>query len=369
MQPFTGSARTSRAQHAGSARALPMYRVSENSSRCRSGLIPTGWFQARPVVCDRDGRGVSSPVMAGREISAEEQRAGDAVASALDGKLIPRDVEGAPELTYDFDVVLPGHRTVALEVTSSADEMVLSLLAQAYKRRWNVPGLENDWQVGVAHPVGGSSVAMNRVRKEIGPVLAVFEQNGVTEIGSVSPVRRRTPDDAYAEVTEAARRMFGLGVLLARLVAPKRDPLAAVLISVHGSAVGNAQEINRLVEAAATSNSEKLAAASADERHLFVWIHPSTPNAELAMYTGSVPPAPPAVPDVIDACWASTWGPTSLGSEGIQRLIRTALGGPWLEVPSPETSRATQKTYRRVGARTGGSGTSARHTLRPCGDS
>jgi hypothetical protein len=29
------------------ARALPACRVSENSSRCRSGLIPTGRFQAR----------------------------------------------------------------------------------------------------------------------------------------------------------------------------------------------------------------------------------------------------------------------------------------------------------------------------------
>jgi hypothetical protein len=64
-------------------------------------------------------------------------------------------------------------------------------------------------------------------------------------------------------------------------------------------------EVNRLVErhAHASDNVKKLAAADADERHLFVWITGSHPKAELAMHTGPPPTSRPVLPDGLDVVW------------------------------------------------------------------
>ena len=60
--------------------------------------------------------------MAGRNLRADETAAADIVAAYLGGKPEPRDVEGAPDKTHDFDVLLENGERVALEVTAAVDE-------------------------------------------------------------------------------------------------------------------------------------------------------------------------------------------------------------------------------------------------------
>jgi len=77
------------------ARVLPACRVSENSSRCRSGLIPTGRFQARPgAVAQRRRQRHRAPWNASYAVPRRHRRAfrrvngdvhGDASAQGLGG--------------------------------------------------------------------------------------------------------------------------------------------------------------------------------------------------------------------------------------------------------------------------------------------
>ena len=63
------------------------------------------------------------------------------MARALGGSLTPLDVTGAADLTPDFDILTPDGRHVALEVTSTADQAVLSLQATAFGKQWSAAGL------------------------------------------------------------------------------------------------------------------------------------------------------------------------------------------------------------------------------------
>jgi hypothetical protein len=117
--------------------------------------------------------------MAGREMNVLELAAGKIVALYLPGHETAKDVPGAGDMTVDFDVLLPDGLTVALEITSSADEKVLSLLAAGGRREWWAPGLLDDWQAGVAHD-RGANVA--QVMRQMRGLLEVYEQHGLTEV-------------------------------------------------------------------------------------------------------------------------------------------------------------------------------------------
>jgi hypothetical protein len=57
-------------------------------------------------------------LMPGRALDVGEWRAAKAVASLLGGNVVAHDLEGSPDGSYDFDVLLADGRTVALEVTT-----------------------------------------------------------------------------------------------------------------------------------------------------------------------------------------------------------------------------------------------------------
>jgi hypothetical protein len=55
-------------------------------------------------------------------MAPDELLAADALAAALDGSIVPRDVGGAHAM-HDFDVVRPSGERIAVEVTSAAEEL------------------------------------------------------------------------------------------------------------------------------------------------------------------------------------------------------------------------------------------------------
>jgi|GEM_PF-2010193 hypothetical protein len=276
----------------------------------------------------------------------DEIEAGVIVAAMLGGQITPLDVVGAADLTPDFDVVLDDGTHVALEITSTADRTVLSLVAAAFGKVWEAPGLANDWQVGVEQPTHDQTVRMISLMKGIVPLLAVFEHYGVTEVGSVAGRSRRPPLGSSPEVVDAANHVFKLGAVLARLIGPSAPSgTAQLFVTVHGGASSDINEVNRLVTALAESNSAKLVGSEADERHLFVWVHPSTSNAELAVFQGQLPASPPGLPLGIDVAWVATQGFLGVGTIGLQRLLRVRPPQAWEQLdPSPYASGLADRT-------------------------
>src|SRR6202034_1109771 len=216
--------------------------------------------------------------VAGRDLDAEELEAGSIVAAGLGGHSVPPDVPSAPPMTPDFNVILDDGTCVALEVTSTRDERVLALLATAFGRPWPATGLINDWQVGIAQPIKGVAVRVDRLMRDVLQPLAGLEQHGVHDVVYVSrwPVSRpRT--DKERQTQRATIALAEMGVVLVRPLGPPISPGAPQLyVSVHGGLSANADEVNRLVVAAAEANHGKLVSTKADQRHLFVWIDPSS---------------------------------------------------------------------------------------------
>jgi hypothetical protein len=90
-----------------------------------------------------------------------------------------------------------------------------------------------------------------------------------------------------------------------------------------------------LVAERAEAKVNKLLAAQADERHLFVWIDSSHAGADLAMPTLPPPAAPPRLPGGFDVVWAAAPGVEI----PVQRLWRTIPPYGW-EILLPVATHA-----------------------------
>jgi hypothetical protein len=245
--------------------------------------------------------------MAGREPAPEELAAADVVADALGGRWELRDGEGDPPGMHDFDVILPDGRCIALEVTSAIDGAVVALSDAAFGRegrqqRWPAPGLANDWIVTIPQ----RPVRVAEMMSAMLPILEAFEEHGHADVDPhinyayVSP-RSEMP----APVVEAARQMVELGVTRARALAPRLEGDAEMFITINGGIAGDPGAVNQLVVERAEPKRKKLARASADERHLFVWLDGTQPDAELAVAKMPPPPAP-EIPSEVDVVWLAT---------------------------------------------------------------
>ncbi len=237
--------------------------------------------------------------MPGRAVKPEEVVAGDIVASRLGGEAKPRDIPGAPDATYDFDICLPDGRNIALEVTSAADPELLSMRA-AQGRVWKAPSLSADWWISFA---GGSPVNIKSMLKGLEAHLKVLEEHGVTEVSKYSPASGRRS----SAVTEATSQILAGRITAARSWnRPAPGTPARMLLTPHRGFISDAEQVNPLVARAAEDNAKKLRAADADERHLFVWIDED--KAELAMFTQGPPPTVPDLPAGIDGgCPVLPW--------------------------------------------------------------
>jgi hypothetical protein len=92
----------------------------------------------------------------GRQLDQRELRAAATVAAALSGQIEPRDVDGAPERTHDFDIRV-GTKRFALEVTTAADSAHVSMETVAYRGVFPAPGLASAWMLGLPLDGGGVS--------------------------------------------------------------------------------------------------------------------------------------------------------------------------------------------------------------------
>jgi hypothetical protein len=183
--------------------------------------------------------------MSGTTLDAGEREAGTIVAERLGGRLVDRDgAEGA----HDFDVVLPDGRSVALEVTSAADESIESLIRAGVTRQHLAPTLTHDWWLGL--PYDGS-VEVGKIRAKAPRHLAVLEASGRTEVGGIVRGHRRAPADASEHEARAIEGLFSLGVDFARRLGTREaGESAELLVTLHGGSGSDFAALYRLIEAA-----------------------------------------------------------------------------------------------------------------------
>lgn len=246
-----------------------------------------------------------------------ELRAATIVGAILDGYFVPRDVPGAPDATHDFDVLVSGKR-VALEVTRAADKHVLSTRDAAFRRTFPAPALANSWTLSI-RTIGAALPAVNKIAKKSPSLLAVLEQHGMSEVD-----RQLYPGQAPAAVVDASTNLVLLGVSRARVWDVDGPP--QLFFIGHGGVSADADAVNRLAVEHAAKNADKLLAAQADERHIFIWMDSSQPDAELAMHTGPPPDAAPVLPDGVDVVWVAN--PSG-------HLWRSRPPGTWEALPCP----------------------------------
>lgn len=238
--------------------------------------------------------------------------AGAIVAKQLGARAIERD--GARG-SHDFDLELPDKRTIALEVTSAADEAIEALRHAALAEPQEAPTLTTHWWIGL--PLDGTVKAKQAMSRVI-PHLEVLERHGVEQIGGGA--QRQPPPDIDQEAADAAKEVFRLRVFRAtQLGPPKPGEAASVFASLSGGASSNFDALNELVAECARRKAPKLLAAAGDERHLFVWMRGSVSDAELAIATLPPPPTAPELPDGIDVVWAATGG---VAGQPFGRLLR-----------------------------------------------
>lgn len=245
--------------------------------------------------------------MAGRDPRPDELAAADLVANALGGRWQTRDGESDPDGMYDFDVILPDGRCIALEITSASDGAVIALsdaalVREGKQRHWPAPGLANDWIVTLPQ----SLVRVADMMRAMLQILKTFEEHDHHNVDHPINYDYINPrSDLPAPVVEAARRMVELGVTRVLVLAPRIRDVAEMIIAIGSGAVADPDAVNRLVIERAQPKRKKLAMASADERHLFVWLDGTQPAAALAA-AKLAPPSAPDIPSEIDVIWLAT---------------------------------------------------------------
>ncbi len=264
--------------------------------------------------------------MPGRELDEHELRAATIVGAILDGCAVPRDLPGAPDHTHDFDVLLPGKR-VALEVTRAANKDVLSARAAALRRPFPAPGLANSWLLSIP-TLGPAPPVVKKIVKKSPPLLVILEEHNLAEIDG-----QLHPGQAPAAVVKASRELATLRVSRARVWAVDGPP--QLWFIGHGGISADVDAVNRLAAEHGAENANKLLAAQADERHLFIWMDSSHADAELAMHTGPPPDQPPVLPNGIDVVWIAN--PSG-------HLWRSRPPHSWQELPCPSVEVVINRT-------------------------
>ncbi|MGI8414562.1 MAG: hypothetical protein ACR2QA_19150 [Solirubrobacteraceae bacterium] len=240
--------------------------------------------------------------MAGREPSREELSAANIVVAQLGGTAEPRDDMTALEGMHDFDIELPDRR-VALEVTSAVDGAVLSLQNTAFGQEWPAPELQSDWWVGV--PQEAVDIRLRKVRPILVSALRTLEAHGTPEIAP-GWVDYGIPPEMPAAVAQSVQMLFNLGIDSARSANPVRRGAAQMHFLFHGGASADFDQLHQVLLEKVNAKAPKLLRADADERHVFVWLDGTYPDAEMAVAILPPPSPAPELPAGIDAVWLAT---------------------------------------------------------------
>ncbi len=218
---------------------------------------------------------------------------------------------------YDFDLIHGDGRTAALEVTTAADEQAEKTVAALLDKRKGGPFIptiqcKQDW---ILHP--GRNAIINTIRTKADKYLAEVEAEGVTRFFCQS--------DA-AEYGSVRRIWNDLRVLGGSVIKWKTPGQIGITPPGGGGVVDIADFTDAIVgEAGKPDNQRKLGAAMADERHLFVYIHPRNYLPWVAFMDLEPPSEPVLLPEQITHVWAATEG-RSLNEFVVWRARR---GEPW----------------------------------------
>lgn len=235
--------------------------------------------------------------------------AGQLLSTVLGGNVVPRDVPGAPAGTHDFDLKLDDDRTIAVEVTFSADHDKVEFWHVVHKTEWDVPQLEHSWLLNVT-PLA----RVGTLRGKIESLLRALERRSVYKFGLGVKVSAPEIDELYRLLVKAGA------------VWPDVHPSRIGIYSTGGGATST--ELVREVveyEASKPDNRNKLARAKVDERHLFVGLDPATsPTAPASGFMDVRLPGPCNLPPEVDVAWIAIPATDDAGNptEHLWRLDR-----------------------------------------------
>lgn len=252
----------------------------------------------------------------------EEQGAIEIVLNYMGGRVTRVDPGGGAVQLHDFDLHLTDGPTIAFEVTRHNTPDSLRTAAEVSKRKWETPQLRETWAVDAI-----PSFNVKAMHSEVGPLLAEFERVGVQSVllradmfGDRRYVRPGSAEHLEkleaADVVSVGLRMYELGARLVCSLGAAGDEAASVIIGETSSAGSTGPSI--VAEVAAhhanlPDNAAKLAAAmDRAERHMFVWIEASRPEATAALAfadapgTSVLPEEAPDLPQTIDAVWVAS---------------------------------------------------------------
>lgn len=261
----------------------------------------------------------------------EEELAAEILCRVLSADSVtPRDVNGAPDGTHDFDLFCGSNRN-AVEVTVAVDERLIQQASEIGSPGMDATAASGTWSVNVRSRIdrlrprldsllaAAEADGVWRLRRGIGGVTAWDEHGNlvVDPLESARPLR--TPESAEqlgaAGVEHASRLRGGR---------PKRIYLLGPMVGGFPKADAPAAAIERRIPRK-LKTLQSGDAADADARHLFVWADVSDFETFSGIDDELIAKArPPQIPEGIDIVWIGRFDGTSSPT-----LWRCDRGGRW----------------------------------------
>lgn len=218
---------------------------------------------------------------------------------------------------HDFDLHYPDGRASAAEVTASVNEAGQRTNAAILDKKRGGPAVKTtlckkDWYI---HPESGAII--KKIRQMADEYLAAVESAGIeTFLG---------PSDRW-EYPSVERIYSDLSVFSGAVIAWKEPGYMRIAPPGGGGAVAAPLVLEAVKrEAFKEDNRRKLGAASADERHLLVYVHPRNFLPWCALVDFEPPPELPELPPEITDVWA--FGETRSENEYV--IWRASVTSPW----------------------------------------
>ncbi len=225
-----------------------------------------------------------------------ERVAKDVIEAVLQGTTMqfrPDQGDGS----HDFNLLRGTTVFGAVEVTSAADQPRKSLIASMADGRkggYDVPAAKcrSSWLVELL-----PDASVNRVRRDIDEYLAAVESDRLTGF-TESDVSR------YPSVERVVRELR----VDSAWPWPSRHPRVIRINPPTDSGWLDSGDVRTAVETEALKddNRRKLAKSGAAERHLFVYLDPTSSAARVALVNNRVPNGAPAIPEEVTHVWAAT---------------------------------------------------------------